>query len=462
MAWRGFRCRPAAPPGREPHLPRGGAAAEAAAELADVSVTHCKSTSRLVPSPSGGPLDPLPLAPPLRAIRWVERGLKAVFVAADLALAGAALLALAGAADPAWRWVEAGLGAVLALAAAQLAVYAFLLLCTVAPWVQSYAAYGHPASWLGLTRRGNAAAWARRTPQQAGLKHARCVAIETRDGELLGGWHVLPGGDEEAAVEERLAARRRAAESDEAIFDAELARASCRHGVSCAVYYHGMGESRRKFNVVEHAQFLAARLGLHVLVFDYRGFAESTGFPLEAGLYFDAEAALSWLMRRGVPPANVLIWGHSLGSGLASHVALQQQELGQPLRALILEAAYTSYQDAAQIIPSMVVVRAVPFGAWIIARVFRPLFSNADRVPLLKLPILQLHGTHDIDLPFTMGQRLAQEISAAGAASSFTFVPLHGCGHLLAVREPGLYDIIVNFLSGASERDTVNISVQEI
>jgi len=96
----------------------------------------------------------------------------------------------------------------------------------------------------------------------------------------------------------------------------------------------------------------------------------------------------------------------------------------------------------------MVPVRAVPFGADIIRLVFRPQFRNASRVPLLTLPILQLHGTDDFDIPFTMGQQLADVAHEAGASCFYSFVPLHGCGHLLAVREPGLEALVRDFLLG--------------
>eukprot|EP00966_Prymnesium_polylepis_P017701 407681-Prymnesium_polylepis.1 len=78
-----------------------------------------------------------------------------------------------------------------------------------------------------------------------------------------------------------------------------------------------MGETRCKWVSTEHAKFISAALGMHVLMLDYRGFADSSGAPTEAGLYADAEAALAWLVERGVPPARVVLWGHSLGTGVA-------------------------------------------------------------------------------------------------------------------------------------------------
>lgn len=103
----------------------------------------------------------------------------------------------------------------------------------------------------------------------------------------------------------------------------------------------------------------------------------------------------------------------------------------------------------------MVPVRAVPFGAAIIGCTFTPQFPNSTRVPLLSLPILQIHGTHDIDLPFSMGHKLAQLTQAAGTSSAFTFLPLPGYGHLLGVRYPGLYESVLDTIRASPAETSV-------
>ena len=42
-------------------------------------------------------------------------------------------------------------------------------------------------------------------------------------------------------------------------------------GVTAAIYFHGMGETRSKWVSVEHCKFISSLLGMHVLIFDYRG-----------------------------------------------------------------------------------------------------------------------------------------------------------------------------------------------
>lgn len=68
---------------------------------------------------------------------------------------------------------------------------------------------------------------------------------------------------------------------------------------------------------MRHYQAFTTRLRANVLALDYRGFGDSTGTPSEAGLALDARAAWDWLRSRGAPPENVLVFGNSLGTGVA-------------------------------------------------------------------------------------------------------------------------------------------------
>jgi uncharacterized protein len=84
--------------------------------------------------------------------------------------------------------------------------------------------------------------------------------------------------------------------------------------------------------------------GLNVFQFDYRGFGESGGSPSEQGLYRDAEAAYRFLLDSlGVPPERIVIYGHSLGSGVATHLASRV-----PAAGLIVEGAFTAVADRGQ------------------------------------------------------------------------------------------------------------------
>ena len=79
-------------------------------------------------------------------------------------------------------------------------------------------------------------------------------------------------------------------------------------------------------------------LGVNLFAFDYRGFGESEGSPEEQGLYADAMASYRYLTDSlGVPPEQIVIFGHSLGSGVAVELATRVKAA-----ALVVEGAYTS------------------------------------------------------------------------------------------------------------------------
>src|SRR5690606_32358897 len=86
--------------------------------------------------------------------------------------------------------------------------------------------------------------------------------------------------------------------------------------------------------------FKDAQMG--VLLVAYRGYSGNPGTPSEEGLYADARAALDWVSAHGVDGASTVVYGASLGSGVATKMAAER-ELG----AVVLEAPYTSTVDVA-------------------------------------------------------------------------------------------------------------------
>ena len=270
------------------------------------------------------------------------------------------------------------------------------------------------------------------SPHVAGLPHTRVLSIRTHDGESLGAWHVLPAGASAFEAALRTGAGQSAAEVFDDILrrdasrrssdgasggrgdEDEVGETSKQGGAVAAVYLHGMGETRTKWCSTEHAKLLTAHLGVHVLCIDYRGFGDSTGHPSEAGLNADAEAALAWLAERGVAPSQVLVWGHSLGTGPALHLASSLELSERPLHGVVLEAPYTSLIDAAVTFPSAFLIRALPFGHQLIRRYFYYQWHNFRILPHLKhTRVLVLHGTHDLIVPFVHTVELARQVAAA-------------------------------------------------
>lgn len=139
------------------------------------------------------------------------------------------------------------------------------------------------------------------------------------------------------------------------------------------------------------ATFVEAGWG--VLLVGYRGYGGNPGRPTEQGLYADARAALRFVGDRGFPADRIVLYGESLGSGVATEMALETQA-----RALILEAPFTSIGDMAQL-------RFPYFPArWLVL----DRFDNASKIGRVEMPVLILHGARDGITPARLGQRLFQ------------------------------------------------------
>jgi fermentation-respiration switch protein FrsA (DUF1100 family) len=134
------------------------------------------------------------------------------------------------------------------------------------------------------------------------------------------------------------------------------------------------------------------RLGLNVLILDYRGYGRSEGRPSEAGLYRDARAAWDYLLDdRGVAPADVVLFGRSLGGAVGAELASQVRP-----GALILESTFSSARD---------LVREIyPILSWLIVRRFD--FDTVARLRTVSSPVLVLHSRDDEIIPFELGRRV--------------------------------------------------------
>jgi fermentation-respiration switch protein FrsA (DUF1100 family) len=161
---------------------------------------------------------------------------------------------------------------------------------------------------------------------------------------------------------------------------------------------------------LDRALLAQSHLGTDVLLFDYRGYGRSEGRPDEHGTYRDARAAWQWLVAKGQAPERIVIFGESLGSGVALQLALEQPRA----RALVLESAFAS-------VPAM--ARAVyPFlPLWPFVRTR---YDNLAKVGGLRLPLLMLHGERDDLVPFAQGRRV---FDAAPEPKRFHAIP--GASH---------------------------------
>lgn len=137
---------------------------------------------------------------------------------------------------------------------------------------------------------------------------------------------------------------------------------------------------------------LLHELGLAVLLFDYRGYGQSTGTPSESGTYRDARAAWNSLTEvRRIAPGRIVIFGESLGSAVAAHLSTEVNP-----GALILASAFTSAPDLASRYYWYLPVR-------LLARIHYP---TAEFLTRVRAPVLIVHSRDDEIVPVSHGEAL--------------------------------------------------------
>lgn len=154
------------------------------------------------------------------------------------------------------------------------------------------------------------------------------------------------------------------------------------------LYFHGNYSHLQRWGRY-HAEFTGR--GYDVLMIDYRGYGKSSGRPSEAGLYSDGKAAYEWLRRR-IPADQILIYGRSLGSGVASYLAARCEA-----RMLLLETPFDSITGALR--------KRFPFFFFPFA--MKHNFPNHLHLQSAQMPIHIFHGTWDEMVPYASARRLA-------------------------------------------------------
>jgi fermentation-respiration switch protein FrsA (DUF1100 family) len=170
---------------------------------------------------------------------------------------------------------------------------------------------------------------------------------------------------------------------------------------------------------LEHI-LLLRKLGLDIFIFDYRGYGKSEGQPDELGIYRDSLAAYRVLVdARNVRPESLFLYGQSLGGACAIEVALQC-----PAGGLILEATFTSTEEMAGLMFPFLPVKFL----------VRSKFNSIDKIPLVAMPKLFVHGTQDSIVPFSMGRKL---FDAAREPKEFLKIPNadHNDNHIVGAEE---------------------------
>jgi len=143
--------------------------------------------------------------------------------------------------------------------------------------------------------------------------------------------------------------------------------------------------------------------GWGVLLTSWRGYSGNPGHPTKQGLYADARSALAFLADNDISVEDIVLYGESLGSGVAVQIAA---ESGQPFRALVLEASYTSITDIA--------ARRFPLAPtrWLV----RDRFESKAKISSIHVPVFVVHGERDEVIPVEFGRELYHAANEPKAA----------------------------------------------
>lgn len=174
------------------------------------------------------------------------------------------------------------------------------------------------------------------------------------------------------------------------------------------LFFHGNKSSIA--DSLEYAMCFSS-LGCDTLLIEYRGYGLSRSksfIPCERSVYEDASAALEYLIQeRDIEPSRIILYGHSLGAG----VAIETAKCFSDISAVIVEGAFTSILDMS------VLKRRFMF--FPIKWILKEKFDNLAKIPFLKVPILFLHGSEDTTVPLWMHTALYREASGEKARLVF-------------------------------------------
>lgn len=154
------------------------------------------------------------------------------------------------------------------------------------------------------------------------------------------------------------------------------------------VYFHG--NAGNISNRDTKAAFYIQR-GYGILLCGYRGYGLNPGTPTEEGLYKDARANIKWLSAQGYSMAQLVLYGESLGSGVAVQMAGEFQP-----KQVVLEAPFSSAAHVA---------KKAYF--WLpVDSIMKDRYDNLEKIPHVKADILIVHGDRDEVVPIALGKRL--------------------------------------------------------
>ena len=154
------------------------------------------------------------------------------------------------------------------------------------------------------------------------------------------------------------------------------------------LFLHGnAGSLENRIHKINHFK----DMNVNFLLVAWRGFSGNKGKPTEKGLYEDARSAVTWLKSKGVKENNLIIYGESLGTGIATELAQNKNFAG-----IILESPFTSMIEAGK--------DKYPFLP--VKLLLKDKYESNKKIKNINSPILIMHGKVDKIVPFHMGKKM--------------------------------------------------------
>ena len=154
------------------------------------------------------------------------------------------------------------------------------------------------------------------------------------------------------------------------------------------LFLHGnAGSLENRIHKINHFK----NMNVNFLLLSWRGFSGNNGKPTEKGLYEDARSAVRWLASIGVAEKDIIIYGESLGTGVAIEIAQNKKFAG-----IILESPFTS----------MIAAGKDKYPYLPVKFLLKDKFESDKKIKNIKSPILIMHGKVDKLVPFHMGKKI--------------------------------------------------------
>ena len=154
------------------------------------------------------------------------------------------------------------------------------------------------------------------------------------------------------------------------------------------LFLHGnAGSLENRIHKINHFK----DMNINFLLIAWRGFNGNKGKPTEKGLYEDARSAVAWLKSKGIKENNIVIYGESLGTGVATEIAQKKNFAG-----VILESPFTSMIDAGKTKYPYLPVRLL----------LKDKYESNKKIKNINSPVLIMHGKVDKIVPFYMGEKM--------------------------------------------------------